>query len=643
MMVAAVSATPNPKTSSREGSHQNPTRPPLIPSEADNGVALRRPKGREVTSRYLSSSTSTSTSSSTSSSSSSRRCASPLVSRTASSSSVMTPMPAPSSLIKRSQSVERRRPVTPRPNTVDFRPGNAGEVTTASKMLITSARSLSVSFQGESFSLRVSKTKPAPASVRKGTPERRKPTPTRADQTENSKPVDQHRWPGRSRQVNSLTRSMDCTDEKKKLGGSGIMARSLQQSMIDERNRTPLDGRLNLDSGNAELGKANELVNANSVVGSTVTSDPAASDTESVSSGSTSGAQESGGGGGGTQGRGVPRGIMVPARFWQETSNRLRRTPEPSSPQSKSNGLRTPAVPSKLIAPKKLLTDSPMSSPRGILPSRGQSPLRGPVRPASPSKLVTTSTYSPLRGMPSPTRVRAVVGSLNGNLSNNPSILSFAADVRRGKVGENRMVDAHLLRLLHNRYLQWRFINARADASLLVQRMNAEQSLCNARVAIVDLRDSVRDKRKMLQLMRQKLKLTTILKGQIMYLDEWGPMDRDHSNSLSGAIEALKASTLRLPVVSGARADIQNLKDAICSAVDVMQAMASSICSLLSKVEEVNSLVAELANTSAKERACLDQCRDLLSTLAAMQVTDCSLRTHILQLNRVPSSLTTKV
>ncbi|CBI19416.3 unnamed protein product, partial [Vitis vinifera] len=580
MMVAAVSATPNPKTSSREGSHQNPTRPPLIPSEADNGVALRRPKGREVTSRYLSSSTSTSTSSSTSSSSSSRRCASPLVSRTASSSAVMTPMPAPSSLIKRSQSVERRRPVTPRPNTFDFRPGNAGEVTTASKMLITSARSLSVSFQGESFSLRVSKTKPAPASVRKGTPERRKPTPTRADQTENSKPVDQHRWPGRSRQVNSLTRSMDCTDEKKKLGGSGIMARSLQQSMIDERNRTPLDGRLNLDSGNAD----------------------------------TSGAQESGGGGGGTQGRGVPRGIMVPARFWQETSNRLRRTPEPSSPQSKSNGLRTPA-----------------------------SPLRGPVRPASPSKLVTTSTYSPLRGMPSPTRVRAVVGSLNGNLSNNPSILSFAADVRRGKVGENRMVDAHLLRLLHNRYLQWRFINARADASLLVQRMNAEQSLCNARVAIVDLRDSVRDKRKMLQLMRQKLKLTTILKGQIMYLDEWGPMDRDHSNSLSGAIEALKASTLRLPVVSGARADIQNLKDAICSAVDVMQAMASSICSLLSKVEEVNSLVAELANTSAKERACLDQCRDLLSTLAAMQVTDCSLRTHILQLNRVPSSLTTKV
>ena len=125
-MVAAVSTTPNPKTSSREGSHQNRTRPPLIPSEVDNGVALRRHKGREVTSRYLSSSSSTSTSSSSSSSSSSRRCASPLVFRTAHSTAVMTPMPAPSSLVKRSHSVERRRPVTPRSNTFHLRPGNAG-------------------------------------------------------------------------------------------------------------------------------------------------------------------------------------------------------------------------------------------------------------------------------------------------------------------------------------------------------------------------------------------------------------------------------------------------------------------------------------------------------------------------------------
>ncbi|KAK9271382.1 hypothetical protein L1049_026972 [Liquidambar formosana] len=283
---------------------------------------------------------------------------------------------------------------------------------------------------------------------------------------------------------------------------------------------------------------------------------------------------------------------MVPARFWQETNNRLRqgRLPEPGSPLSKSMGSKTTA-PTKLIPPKKLLTDSPASSPRSMSNSRGlSSPLRGAIRPASPSKLATSSTSSPMRGMPSPTRARGIAGTLSSNLSNMPSILSFAADVRRGKMGENRIEDAHLLRLVYNRLLQWRFVNARADAALLVQTMTAEKSLYSAWTTTSELRDSVRDKRIMLQLLRQNLKLTSILKGQLVYLEDWALMDRDHSSSLSGATEALKASTLRLPVVGGAKADVQNVKDAICSAVDVMQAMASSICSLLSKVEEVNSV-----------------------------------------------------
>lgn len=649
-MVAAVSATPNPKTSSQGGPIQNRPRPPLVPSEGDNVVVPpRRPKAREVTSRYMSPSTSISGSST----SSSRRCPSPVVSRTGSSMGQMTPMPG-ASVIKRSQSVERRRPATPRPGT----PGNAGDVSsTAAKMLFTSTRSLSVSFQGESFSLKVSKAKPAPTptpSVRKSTPERRRATPVRggrgdvgggADQGENSKPVDQHRWPARLRQPNSMTRSMDCTDERHKLGGSGNVVRALQKSMIDERSRTSSDARLQSDLGNVELEKSVECVNdANSVTGSVVPSDSAPSDADSVSSGSTSGAQESSGA---VHGRGGPRGIVVPARFWAETNNRLRqwRSPaDPGSPLAKSMGMKATAQP-KLTAPKKF-TDSPVSSPRSVASSRGlSSPLRSAVRPASPSKLAASSTSSPMRGMPSPTRTRngVAAGTLGSNLSNMPSILSFAADVRRGKMGENRIDEAHLLRLLYNRLLQWRYVNARADASHSVQTMTAEKSLYNAWRTTSKLRDSVRDKRIMLNMMRQNLKLASILKRQMTCLEEWALMDRDHSSSLPGAIEALKASTLRLPIVGGARAEVQNLKDAICSAVDVMQGMASSICSLLLKVDAMNSLVCELANVAAKERASLDQCKDLLSTIAAMQVKDCSMRTHILQLNRIPSSLTTEM
>lgn len=661
MMVAAISATPNPKSSTQGGHHQNRpqqnrTRPPLLPSEGDNVVPPRRPKSREVTSRYMSSTTTTTTSSSNSTStstsnSSSRRFPSPLVSRNTGSTVAMTPAV---SAIKRSQSVERRRPATPRPYT----PGNAGDVlnSTASKMLL-STRSLSVSFQGKSFSLQVSKAKPEPVqtpSVRRGTPERRKATPQSrggrgdgvgvSDQGENSKPTEQHRWPGRLRQGDTLCRSLDCTDERKRSSGSGSVVRALQRSIIDERCRPSIDSRLRSELGSVEQEKTVEsVVDSNSVFGSAMPSDCIASDADSVSSESTSGAQESGSV---VQGRGGPRGIVVPARFWQETHNRLRqgRMSESGSPVSKAMGLKTTAPP-KLIVSRKLLNDSPASSPRSNSTGRGlSSPLRGATRPASPSKLGTSATSSPSRGMPSPSRARGVASTLSSNLSNMPSILTFAADVRRGKMGENRIEDAHSLRLLYNRLLQWRFVNARADAALLVQTMTAEKSLYKAWIATSELRESVRDKRTMLQLLRQNMKLTSILKGQMLLLEECSLMERDHSSSLLGAIEALKASTLRLPVGGGATADVQNVKDAICSAVDVMQAMASSICSLLSKVEEVNSWVAELANIAGEERAMLDHCRYILSIIASMQVKDCSLRTHLLQLQRVlPSSLTSQV
>jgi hypothetical protein len=40
---------------------------------------------------------------------------------------------------------------------------------------------------------------------------------------------------------------------------------------------------------------------------------------------------------------------------------------------------------------------------------------------------------------------------------------------------------------------------------------------------------------------------------QMDYLDHWAVLETDHSTSLSGAIEALRASTLRLPVTGGAK------------------------------------------------------------------------------------------
>ncbi|KAL3621084.1 hypothetical protein CASFOL_035996 [Castilleja foliolosa] len=585
MMVATVSGD------------EHSTRPPLLPSEKDyssNGISntQKKPKSKIVSSRYMSPSTSTSNSTSiSSSSSSSRRYPSPSVSTKSNPASY-----TPSLSSKRSVSVDRRRSSAVRPLT-----GNGADISAATKLLITSTRSLSVSFQGESFSLPVSKTKiapssPNPSSARKGTPERRRNfTPSRGkpeslvNQPENPKFADQHCWPARNRTVSKpLSRSLDC-----KLIGSINGSRSLQQSMIDER-------RISIDLGNSKILKTVHR----GPDGNSVSNDITTSDSDSVSSGSTSGVHV----------RNEPsRGIAVSARFWQETNSRLRRLQDPGSPLSTSPG-------SKLIGLPKLKRTT----------SNGSSLLSSPRTISSPRKSIGSS---PSRGQ-SPSHVRNAVSTISSNFSKMPSVLSFAVDVRRGKVGENRMMDAHFLRLLYNRHLQWRFVNARTEMVLLAQQRSVKKHLWNAWITISDLRDIVTKKRHRLQLLRQKLKLATILKLQMSFLEEWALLDKEHSVSLLGAIEALTASTLRLPIV-GAIGDVQSLQDVICSAFDIMQTMTPSLHLLLPLVEKVNSLVSELAKVTAKEEALIEQCTNVISSLAAMQVKDSSLRTHIIQRNHL--------
>ncbi|GMP35945.1 hypothetical protein CsSME_00008209 [Camellia sinensis var. sinensis] len=74
-----------------------------------------------------------------------------------------------------------------------------------------------------------------------------------------------------------------------------------------------------------------------------------------------------------------------------------------------------------------------------------------------------------------------------------------------------------------------------------------------------------------------------VLPFQIAYLQDWDSIERDHTSSLSQAIKDLQSSTLRLPVTGGARGSIETVKAAVCSAVDVMQTMGSSVYSILAQ------------------------------------------------------------
>ncbi|KAL2453744.1 QWRF motif-containing protein 8 [Abeliophyllum distichum] len=208
------------------------------------------------------------------------------------------------------------------------------------------------------------------------------------------------------------------------------------------------------------------------------------------------------------------------------------------------------------------------------LPTPGSRPTSPSVSRVSPSRAKAVNPSS--RG-PSPAHVRP---SSPARQAQSSSVLSFIVDIKRGKKAANHIEDVHQLRLLHNRHLQWQYANAWANSALHSQKIKAEKLLYNVWRATVDLWKLVIDKRIDLQQLRHKLKLYSVFNSQLACLDEWASIETDHTNALSWAIQDLQSSTLRLPVTGGAKGDIETVKAAVRSAVDVIQAIGSSIGSI---------------------------------------------------------------
>ncbi|TVU05698.1 hypothetical protein EJB05_48875, partial [Eragrostis curvula] len=264
---------------------------------------------------------------------------------------------------------------------------------------------------------------------------------------------------------------------------------------------------------------------------------------------------------------------------------------------------------------------------------RSSSPMSKVVSAASSSS-ASKACQSPSRTRPSATcrsKCASSAAQQPGAAQQQP-VFNYMVDAKKGKKNASQIENVHQLRLLDNRYMQWRFVNALSEATLSFRRNSAESNIFGVWKSILTLRDALTTTRIDVRLLQQEMKLYHILTEQITYLEQWPELEEENSNTLAEATNTLKASTLRLPVTCGAQAETVAVKNAVSSAVDVMQALSSSICYLQSKVEDRTSLVSELSVTARQEKAALDECRELLSTAAKLQVQESSIRTHLMQL-----------
>ncbi|KAK8962253.1 hypothetical protein KSP40_PGU005015 [Platanthera guangdongensis] len=92
-------------------------------------------------------------------------------------------------------------------------------------------------------------------------------------------------------------------------------------------------------------------------------------------------------------------------------------------------------------------------------------------------------------------------------------------DQKKGKMGSIRRGDAHVLHLLHNQYLQWKFVNAKEKVASEARVINAERSLYNVSVKLKKLRDSVIEKRMELERLNRLRSLSSIVDLEAIIYD----------------------------------------------------------------------------------------------------------------------------
>ncbi|KAL5724136.1 hypothetical protein ACHQM5_007436 [Ranunculus cassubicifolius] len=205
---------------------------------------------------------------------------------------------------------------------------------------------------------------------------------------------------------------------------------------------------------------------------------------------------------------------------------------------------------------------------------------------------------------------------------------------KKGVKVSNNQEQVHLLRMLYNHHLQWRYANARAEAATNAQSIAATKSVHAIATKISELHDSVDKKRVEIRQLKKERNLSTVLEAQMPYLDEWSSLEGEYSTSLAGAIKALQDASIRLPIIGNVKANPTDVGKALSSAANMMELMSSFVSGFMPKGEEMDNLISELDRVVNQERALIEECGDLLSRTHALQVTECSLRGQLLQLKQ---------
>ncbi|XP_022856159.1 QWRF motif-containing protein 3-like [Olea europaea var. sylvestris] len=311
-------------------------------------------------------------------------------------------------------------------------------------------------------------------------------------------------------------------------------------------------------------------------------------------------------------------GIAVPSKYKNDSFSRSRKW-------NADCGIQKP-ISSSDSSPKRL---TPKNSMKKNI-SKWELSLGHPSSPVTLSdnkgKIMGSSNLKPL----GPSRAKGV-----------ESLLSMGIELLKGKKSSpnpssprrpGSLASVHQLRLLYNRFMQWRYSNARAEAVNGNIIRKAESNLLHAWDGLVKLQHSVLQKKLELQHGKLEMKLNHILQSQIRVLETWGNMERDHISAISTTKDYLRYVVCMIPLVEGAKVEPLSASVAIRHASDVSAFINLMLTKSASTVETTGGVLVELARVATQEKLLLQECLELLKTISALQIKESTLKCSLMQI-----------
>ncbi|OIT40326.1 PREDICTED: QWRF motif-containing protein 7 [Nicotiana attenuata] len=192
--------------------------------------------------------------------------------------------------------------------------------------------------------------------------------------------------------------------------------------------------------------------------------------------------------------------------------------------------------------------------------------------------------------------------------------------------------DFHQYRIMNNRLVQWRFVNARAEASMATIKRVAQKKLFNVWLRISIMRNFTAEKRIQVQKLKHEIKINRIMNSQGRLLREWQRLEVKNSEAVGRVARKLSAVSLCLPLVDGAEAKVTSVYDAVISAEEVMDSIEDFIMNMQWQVEQSCFLLTQLIVILKQEKEFLEELENHINTVSSLEVEEETLRVHSIQL-----------